>query len=75
MIGHILKMVWNRKRANALVAVEIGISFLVLFGVVALTVFSVGNYRHPLGFSYDNVWNVRIEQNLSSDGARDPDQD
>ena len=34
MIRHLLKLVWNRKRSNALIAVEIFISFLVVFGVV-----------------------------------------
>ena len=40
MIGHYLKLVWNRKRANGLILAEILISFLVLcavFAVVATT--------------------------------------
>lgn len=62
MIKHIIKLVWNRKRANALVALEIAISFLVLFGVVSLGAYCWLNYRRPLGYSYENVWNVRIGQ-------------
>jgi putative ABC transport system permease protein len=61
MIKHILKMIWNRKRANSLVALEIAIAFVVLFAVVALAVYSVDNFRRPLGFDSTNVWNVAID--------------
>ena len=31
MIRHLLRLVWNRKRANALIVAEIFVSFLVIF--------------------------------------------
>ena len=34
MIRHLLKLVWNRKRANALIMAEIFVSFLVVFAVL-----------------------------------------
>ena len=34
MIKHLIKLVWNRKRANFLIMIEIFFSFLVLFAVV-----------------------------------------
>ena len=34
MIRHLFKLVWNRKRANALLVVEIFFSFLVVFAVI-----------------------------------------
>jgi len=67
MIGHLFKMVWNRKRANTLVAVEIAISFLVLFAVVSLAIYSFDNYRRPLGFTWENVLSVRIDRDKSSE--------
>ena len=36
MIRHLLKLVWNRKRANALIILEIFISFLVLVAVLTM---------------------------------------
>ena len=60
MIRHLLKLVWNRKRANVLIMIEIFISFLVLFAVVAIGMYYLDNYRKPLGFSYENVWTIRI---------------
>jgi len=61
MIKHICKLVWNRKRINFLITLEIFISFLVVFSVVVLAVYYADNYRQPLGFDYQNVWNIRVD--------------
>jgi putative ABC transport system permease protein len=58
MIRHLCKLVWNRKRANALTAFQIFISFLILFIAVSLAVDEANNYRQPRGFSYENRWVV-----------------
>ena len=34
MIRHIVRLLWNRKRHNVLIGLEIFISYLVLFGVM-----------------------------------------
>jgi putative ABC transport system permease protein len=60
MIRHLLKLVWNRKRTNALLILEIFFSFLVLFSVETFALFFWNNYRHPLGFSYTDVWTVQV---------------
>jgi putative ABC transport system permease protein len=67
MIKQMFKLVWNRKRVNFLVTVEIFFSFLVLFAVVFFTVYYADNYSQPLGFSYENVWNVSIDVKQRSD--------
>ncbi len=56
MTRHLLKMVWNRKRANLLIVLEIFISFLVLFSVAVFGINSFKNSQMPLGFSWQNVW-------------------
>jgi putative ABC transport system permease protein len=61
MLKHICKLVWNRKRINFLVTLEIFISFLVVFAVIVMTVYYADNYRQPLGFEYENVWNVNTD--------------
>lgn len=61
MARHIFKMVWNRKGANSLVILEIFISFLVVFGVVTTAAQLLSYYRMPLGFDYDNLWDVGID--------------
>jgi putative ABC transport system permease protein len=63
MIRHLLRIVWNRRRTNLLISFEIFLSFLVLATVITLGVFLFDNYRQPLGFTYQNVWSVRIAMN------------
>ena len=38
MIKHLIKLVWNHKRINFLITVEIFVSFLVLFAVMMFVV-------------------------------------
>ena len=61
MIRHLLKLVWNRKRANALIVAEIFVSFLVIFAVLTGAVSSLGGWNKPLGFDWHDVWDVSME--------------
>lgn len=67
MTRHLLKMVWNRKGTNLLLMVEIFFSFLVLVAVVTLGLFYADNYRHPLGYRYEDVWTVNIDTKIAGD--------
>ncbi|MFN7930232.1 MAG: FtsX-like permease family protein [Blastocatellia bacterium] len=69
MLRHLCKLVWNRKRINFLITLEIFISFLVVFGVIVFAVYYVDNYRHPLGFTYQNVWNVQVGIQQKADNS------
>jgi putative ABC transport system permease protein len=73
MIRHILKLVWNRKRTNFLLVLEMAISFLVLFGVAALGIYCYDGYRRPLGFDWEDVYNVSLGPPVSQ-GTWGPDQ-
>jgi putative ABC transport system permease protein len=72
MTGHLLKLVWNRRRFNALIAVEIMLSFLVLVAVVTTGVYLANNYRQPLGFVYDDVWSIRVAMNAPEEPGTQP---
>jgi len=61
MLKHLFKLIWNRKRRNLLMTLEIFISFIVMFVVLVTVIFLVGNYLKPLGFNYENVWIVNID--------------
>ncbi|AUD01748.1 ABC transporter permease [Spirosoma pollinicola] len=63
MIPHLLKLIWNKKKAHSLLIVEIWASFLVLFGLATLIVVNVRNYREPMGFTYENVWAIGLKSN------------
>jgi len=72
MIRHLLKLVWNRKRANALIVAEIFVSFLVIFAVLTGAVTFIANWRRPLGYDWHDVWNVRAGVELESRPELDP---
>lgn len=61
MIRHLLKLVWNRKRANALIVAEILVSFVVVFAVITGVVTFASNWAQPLGYDWRNVWVVRMD--------------
>jgi len=67
MIRHVFKLIWNRKRTNFLMVLEIFVSFIVLFAVVGVGVYTLDNWRRPIGFSYDHVWDVSIDMKQVSD--------
>jgi putative ABC transport system permease protein len=73
MIKHLCKLVWNRKRINFLVTLEIFFSFLVVFAVIVFAVYYTDNYRRPLGFDYQNVWYIGVERRAGS-GDKDKQQ-
>lgn len=64
MIRHLLKLVWHRKRANALVMAEIFFSFLIVFAVVTMAVSMARRWNAPLGYDWRNVWVVNVENSL-----------
>ncbi|HVR96338.1 MAG TPA: FtsX-like permease family protein [Thermoanaerobaculia bacterium] len=68
MTRHLLKLVWNRKRASILLILEIFFSFLVVFTVATLGVYLWDSYRQPLGFAYEDVWNVSIDLHQETGG-------
>ena len=61
MIRHLVKLVWSRRRSNALIAAEMLVSFLILLGVTTLAVTYVDHRRRPVGFDYANVWRLSID--------------
>jgi len=63
MLKHLFKLIWNKKGTHSLLIIEILASFLVLFGVLSLIVFNVRNYLQPIGFEYEQVWNLDLASN------------
>lgn len=68
MFTHLFKLILNKKKQNALLIIEMFISFIVMFVVFTLIVFSYNNYRQPLGFDYKDVWVVNFTppENINS---------
>jgi putative ABC transport system permease protein len=60
MIRHAFLLIWQRKRANTLLIVELLVTFLVLFALAGVSLHFSRLYRQPLGFNVANTLSVRI---------------
>jgi putative ABC transport system permease protein len=67
MTRHLLRLIWNRKRQNFLLTLEIFFSFLTLFGVTLFAVQYANNARQPLGYSIDRLWRIGIDPKESDE--------
>ena len=67
MLRHLFKLIWNQKRQNFLLTLEIFVSFIVLFTVFSLIVYNYQNYKRPMGFNYKDVWVVRMNMKSETD--------
>jgi putative ABC transport system permease protein len=65
MIVHLWKLIWNRKRANALILTELLAAFLVLATLGIAGAYLYGNYRTPIGIASADVWVVNIGHGVS----------
>lgn len=63
MFRHLLKLMWNKRRANSMIFLEILLAFIVLFGVYAFIFYNLNRYSSPLGFNYANSMGVRMDLN------------
>ncbi|OJV15417.1 MAG: macrolide ABC transporter permease [Dyadobacter sp. 50-39] len=63
MLRHLFKLIWNKKGTHSLLIIEVWAAFMVLFGVLTLIVFNLRNYLQPIGFQYDQVWNLELSSN------------
>jgi putative ABC transport system permease protein len=62
MFRHLLKPIWRRKSRNLMLSLEILLTFLVVFAIVATAGRFYQLYHLPTGFSYQDVWSVQLEQ-------------
>jgi putative ABC transport system permease protein len=60
MIGHLFRIVWNRRRANTLITLELLISFVGLCAVVTMGCNFLYSWSRPLGFEYEDVWRMDL---------------
>lgn len=74
MIRHLLKLVWNRKRANALIVAEMFVSFLVIFAVLTGVVAAARGWNNPVGFDWNNVMDVSMDYDIDARQVAPPEQ-
>ncbi|WP_158825668.1 ABC transporter permease [Mucilaginibacter lacusdianchii] len=69
MLKHLFKLIWNKKKQNSLLIVEILISFMVMFAVFTFGVNSYHNYVKPMGIDYQNVWVINYNNSLQTQNS------
>lgn len=60
MIRHLLRLIWNRRRAHLLLGLELLVSFLILVIIGANGWYHWSETRRPVGFDYQDVWSVSL---------------
>ena len=73
MLTHLFRLIWNKKKQNFLLIVEIFFSFIGLFAAFTFFLYPYNNYKIPTGFEHENVWVVnfnRVEQISSIDSLQ-----
>ena len=58
MIKHLFTLMWNRRKKNFLLFLEIFVSFFILFAVLSFVTYNIRNYNEPLGYNIDDTWIV-----------------
>ncbi len=69
MIKHIFTLIWNRKKSNFLLFLEIFLAFLILFAVFAFVSHNLRIYQQPLGYNTENTWIVGLHFDEGTDSA------
>lgn len=62
MTRHLIRLMWNRKRQNLLLMIELFVAFLVVVGVAVTALHFGYNSTRPLGFSADDVWSLEVNR-------------
>jgi putative ABC transport system permease protein len=60
MLSHLFKLIWNKKKQNFLLILEIFIAFLGLFAGFTFILYPYNNHKLPLGFQPEGVWAVDL---------------
>ena len=74
MIAHLWKLIWNRRRANALILTELVAAFLVLAALATSVSYFVWNARQPLGLSSDGVWVAGVGHGIDRRMGNPPEE-
>ena len=56
MFRHLFTIIWNKRKSNFMLILQIFLSFLVVFILATLGTELLLNYKKPLGFNYENIW-------------------
>lgn len=70
MLKHILKLIWNKKRANSLLFVEIFFCFIIVFLVASFCIKNFRAYNAPYGYEVEGIWQILQSETEKMDSAQ-----
>jgi putative ABC transport system permease protein len=60
MFTHLFRLIWNKKKQNFLLMLEIFLSFIGMCAAFTFMLYPYNNYKLPRGFFPENVWVVNL---------------
>ncbi|MBL0120653.1 MAG: ABC transporter permease [Saprospiraceae bacterium] len=69
MIRHIFKLIWFKRKSNALMILEIFLAYLVLFAAFSFVIYQLRILEKPLGFKTIDRWMISLEGLQAKDSA------
>lgn len=67
MIRHIIRLLWNKRKNNAMMVLEIMLSFFVLFAVLTFVISNYVRYKSPMGFDTEDIYSVHFSYDYNND--------
>ncbi|MGB8191120.1 MAG: ABC transporter permease [Chitinophagaceae bacterium] len=62
MLKHLFRLIWNKKKQNFLLMLEIFVAFIGLFAGFTFILYPYNNYKLPAGLETENVWAVNFSK-------------
>lgn len=69
MIRQIFKILWNKRRSNFVIMLEIALSFLVLYAVLSFTIHNIDRVSQPTGFDTEDRLLVYLDRSDHNDST------
>ena len=72
MNKNLLKQIWNERRSNAFLWMELFVVFIILWYIVDVVYVTLSIYNLPMGFDIENTYVLRFERMTSKAAAYQP---
>jgi hypothetical protein len=69
---NLLKQIWNERRSNAFLWMELFVVFVILWYIVDVVYVTLSIYNLPMGFDIENTYVLRFERMTSKAAAYQP---
>lgn len=60
MFKHMLTLIWNKKKKNSLLFVEIFFCFLIVFAISTFAIRNFRDYLSPYGYETEDLWHTSL---------------